>query len=80
MTTNSYDPTRTGNPYIDGVLSGWHWDCNTLRYSFAQSASEYASPYGGYSEPQFDFGPISAQAVQAIREFIMVPVAVPRRG
>ncbi|MBF9234928.1 cadherin domain-containing protein [Microvirga alba] len=70
MAKGAYDPTRTGNPYVDGVLSGWHWDSNTLRYTFPQSPSAYPVNYGGYYEPLFDFSPVSEQAQQAMREFI----------
>ncbi|WP_210485583.1 cadherin domain-containing protein [Microvirga antarctica] len=70
VSSNSYDHNRTGNAYVDGVLSGWHWDRTTLNYTFPQTASAYATDYGGHSEPLFGFQPVSAQMQKATREFI----------
>ncbi|WP_247456292.1 M10 family metallopeptidase C-terminal domain-containing protein [Bradyrhizobium sp. 166] len=43
--------SATNNADIDGLLSGYKWS-GTIRYSFPDAASDYASPYsGGSSEP-----------------------------
>lgn len=42
----------TGNPYIDGVLSGTKWGVTSLTYSFPNSASLYE--YGGERDTGFE--------------------------
>ena len=64
----------TGNPYIDGVLSGVKWS-GTVTYSFPDSASDYPG-MGSYGsdEPLNDFAQISAAqqtAVHAIMQQIV---------
>ena len=36
--------TPSGNPYIDGMLSGYAWNSNNLTYSFPTTAGAYSSP------------------------------------
>jgi Ca2+-binding RTX toxin-like protein len=61
----------SGNPYIDGVLSGFKWN-GAVTYSFPDSPSDYANPYtGGSSEPSHSgFAQISTQQMQAIAHIL----------
>ena len=55
----------TGNPDIDGVLSGVRW-IGTITYSFPDSASDYGANYG-YGEPTAPgFAQISAAQQTAV--------------
>ena len=58
----------TGNPYIDGVLSGVKWS-GTVTYSFPDSPGDYPAGYGS-GEPLNDFVQLSA-AQQTAVHFIM---------
>ena len=59
----------TGNPYIDGVLSGNRWT-GSLTFSFPQVASQYPSSYAG-GEPSTNFAPISVQQQNAVRAILV---------
>ncbi|WP_306768074.1 DUF4214 domain-containing protein [Bradyrhizobium sp. MOS002] len=48
----------TGNPDVDGLLSGYKWTGTTVTYSFPSSASVYPTGYG-WSEPNDGFSPLS---------------------
>ena len=50
----------TGNPYIDGVLSGVKWS-GTVTYSFPDSPSDYPGMGYGSGEPFNDFKQVSAR-------------------
>ena len=53
----------TGDPYIDGVLSGTRWDVSSLTYSFPTSAAYYE--YSG--EPGTNFEAFTAVQQDAVR-------------
>jgi serralysin len=57
---------KTGNLYIDGILSGTRWGVLTLTYSFPASASYYGSPYGS-GEPSSGFEAMTPAQQTAIR-------------
>ena len=43
-TVSTYSPT--GDPYVDGILSGVKWGVSSLTFSFPTDASFYGSGYG----------------------------------
>ena len=51
--------TATGNPDIDGLLTGYKWTSSSITYSFPTSASAYAAGYGD-GEPSDGFSPLSS--------------------
>jgi len=57
----------TGNPYIDGVLSGSKWN-GSFTFSFPQLASQY----GAYptNEPTTNFAPVTFQQREAARAIL----------
>ena len=61
----------SGNPYIDGVLSGLKWN-GPVTYSFPDSPADYANPYtGGNGEPSHaGFAQVSTQQMQAIAHIL----------
>lgn len=69
MAKGFYDSARTGNPYLDGVISGWRWDQNTLTYGFPQTNSVYNLIYANY-EPYQDFKPVSVSMQLAFEGFL----------
>jgi serralysin len=56
----------TGNPYVDGVLSGGKWAVNSLTFSFPTSASYYGSAYGS-GEPGTGFEALTSTQQSAVR-------------
>ena len=58
----------TGNPYIDGVLSGVKWS-GTVTYSFPDSSGDYPAGYGS-GEPLNNFVQLSVTQQTAVH-FIM---------
>ena len=56
----------TGDPYIDGVLSGTRWDVSSLTYSFPTSAAYYE--YSG--EPGTNFEAFTAVQQDAVRKVL----------
>jgi Ca2+-binding RTX toxin-like protein len=71
VAAGSTSVSSSGNPYIDGVLSGLKWN-GPVTYSFPDSPSDYANPYtGGSSEPSdAGFAQISTQQMQAIAHIL----------
>jgi serralysin len=69
-----YDAGRTGNPYIDGVISGYKWPAGTaIHYGFPTTTAPYPSPYGGYTdgaEYNQNFVPVSQFAQETFDAFI----------
>jgi len=57
--------TPTGDPYVDGVLSGVKWAVNSFTYSFPTSASDYGSNYGN-GEPSDNFHAFNATQQAAV--------------
>ena len=57
--------TATGNPDIDGLLSGSAWT-GTITYSFPASASVYASGYGNGEPTAPGFSPAPVAMQQAV--------------
>ena len=55
----------TGNPDIDGVLTGWRW-IGTVTYSFADSASDYSANYGDGEPTATGFAQISTAQQTAV--------------
>ena len=56
----------TGDPYIDGVLSGTRWGVSSLTYSFPTSAAYYE--YSG--EPGTNFEAFTAVQQDAVRKVL----------
>ena len=56
----------TGDPYIDGVLSGTRWGVSSLTYSFPTSAAYYE--YSG--EPGTNFEAFTAAQQDAVRKVL----------
>lgn len=68
MATGVQDNTKTGNPYIDPLLSGWKWDGGPVTYGFAQTLASFPDTYS-YYEPENHFAPVNEmmrQNLQAI--------------
>ncbi|HZH10203.1 MAG TPA: M10 family metallopeptidase C-terminal domain-containing protein [Microvirga sp.] len=69
-----YDPNRTGNAYIDGVMSGYKWPPGTtIHYGFPTTITPYASPYGGSTadtEYNKNFVPVSQFTQETFDAFI----------
>src|SRR4051812_1815880 len=64
MRIGEQHPDITGNPYIDGLLSGYRWQNTSLSYGFAQDTKPYTSGSG----PQFaGFAPVSDETEQTVR-------------
>ncbi len=60
--------SATGNPYIDGVLSGVKWS-GTVTYSFPDSPSDYPAGYGS-GEPLNQFQQLTAVQQQAVHSIM----------
>jgi len=60
--------TTTGDPYVDGILSGIKWGVSSLSFSFPGSGGLYGSSYGsGEQLNNFEaFTPAQQTAVRAI--------------
>lgn len=57
----------TGDPYLNGVLSGIRWGVDTLTFSFPSSASYYGSYSGGEQNNAFEaFTPLQQEAIRTI--------------
>lgn len=56
--------TASGDPRIDGLLSGVAWATTALTYGAPDSRDDYGSTY---LEPLDTLGPLSAQQLQAVR-------------
>lgn len=66
MARGTYDPTKTGNSYIDPLLSGWKWNGSAVSYGFAQSAAVYGNPIFYHNQyPSYHFQPLSERSVAA---------------
>jgi serralysin len=67
-TTSTY--TTTGDPYVDGILSGIKWGVSSLSFSFPSSGSLYGTSYGsGEQLNNFEaFTPAQQAAVRSILE------------
>ncbi|HZH10204.1 MAG TPA: hypothetical protein VEZ24_07535 [Microvirga sp.] len=69
MATGIYDGTKTGNAYIDPLLSGWKWNGGPVTYGFAQSAAVYGDAindyYGQY--PHYHFEAVSIRSMEAFQ-------------
>ncbi len=64
--TSTYGPT--GDPVVNGLLSGSKWAVGSLTYSFPTSASFYGSPYGNArADEQFEaFNSVQQTATRTI--------------
>ncbi len=71
--TATYSPT--GDPYINGVLSGIKWGVNTLTFSFPASASYYGSSYGS-GEQLKNFEAFTSLQQNAVRDVVKMYSAV----
>ncbi|MBB4040066.1 serralysin [Microvirga flocculans] len=69
-----YDATRTGNAYIDGVMSGYRWPTGiTIHYGFPTTVAPYDPSYEsspGDQEFNHDFIPVSAFTAQTFDAFL----------
>lgn len=59
----------TGNPHVDGLLSGRQWLSSSLTYAFPATASVYGFGYGN-GEPEWNFAPVAPAMMQAFRSFL----------
>jgi serralysin len=59
--------TKTGDAYIDGLLSGVKWATTSLTFSFPTDASFYGS---SYTEPTNNFEAFTAQQQDAVRKIL----------
>ena len=64
--TVSY-PSPTGNPYVDGMLSGISWGSPQLTFSFPSDPTFYGSTYGG-GETQVNFEPFTPVQQEGVRD------------
>ena len=58
--------TPTGNPYIDGMLTGLKWDTGSLTFSFPTQSMFYGSAYGK-GEPYNNFEALTTTQQGAVR-------------
>ena len=65
----------TGNPIVDGVMSGGKWAVGCLTFSFPASASFYGSGYGS-GEPGNGFEAFNAAQQAAVRDVLKQYAAV----
>ncbi len=65
--TASVSPS--GNPYIDGVISGVRWGVNTLTFSFPTNASYYGTNYGS-GENNNGFEALNTVQQSAVRSIL----------
>jgi hypothetical protein len=73
MGTTTNKIGATGNPDVDGLLSGFAWTGGSITYSFPSSPTAYPAGYG-VGEPSDGFSPLSA-AEQSLVKNIMSEVA-----
>ena len=57
---------KSGNAYVDGLLSGVKWAVSTFTFSFPTSASLYGSGYGN-GEPASNFESLNSVQQSAVR-------------
>jgi len=69
----TYSPT--GDPYIDGVLTGVKWGVNSLTFSFPSDSTFYGSNYGS-GEPTNGFLAFTATQQTAVRTILQMDSAV----
>ena len=67
--------TPTGDPYVDGVLSGTKWGVTSLTFSFPTDPSYYGSSYRG-SEPTNGFKAFTSVQQGAVRAVLQMYSAV----
>jgi hypothetical protein len=72
-TIATYSPT--GDPYIDGILSGVKWGTTSLTFSFPTDASFYGSNYG-WGEPSNNFKAFNPTQQAAVRTILQSYSAV----
>ncbi|MCC6982141.1 MAG: M10 family metallopeptidase C-terminal domain-containing protein [Bauldia sp.] len=60
---------KTGNSYVDGILTGVRWSVTNLTYSFPTSASFYGAAYGS-GEPGMAFEAMTPAQQAAIRSVL----------
>ena len=68
--------TPTGDPYVDGVLSGVKWGVTSLTFSFPTDPSYYGSSYGAGSEPTNGFKAFTTIQQDAVRAALQMYSAV----
>ena len=68
--------TPTGDPYVDGVLSGVKWGVTSLTFSFPTDPSFYGSKYGAGSEPTNGFKAFTTVQQDAVRAALQMYSAV----
>ena len=65
----------TGDPYLDGVLSGIKWGVTNLTFSFPTDSSFYGTAYGS-GENLNAFEAFTAQQAAAVRDILKMYSAV----
>jgi serralysin len=65
----------SGNPYVDGLLTGVRWAPNSLTFSFPVLGSYYGSPYG-YGETTNNFGALYSTQIVAARAVLTTYASV----
>jgi serralysin len=58
---------NTGDNYVDGILSGYKWSHNYIKFNFPTSASYYPAGYSTADEPHNNFGITTAAQQDAVR-------------
>src|SRR4029078_7959756 len=71
--TATYSPT--GDPYIDGVLSGVKWAANSLTFSFPTDPAFYGVSYGS-GEPNNNFKVFNFAQITAVRSILQMYASV----
>ena len=71
--TATYSPT--GDPYVDGVLSGIKWAVNSFTFSFPIDPTFYGSSYGS-GEPSSNFKAFTAVQQTAVQSVLQMYSAV----
>ena len=61
--------SNTGDPYVDGILTGVKWATGNLTFSFPQDPSLYGSSYGS-AEPTTNFKGFTSVQEAAVRSIL----------
>jgi serralysin len=72
--TNVSTYAPTGDPYVDGILTGLQWATSSLTYSFPTDAADYGNGYGS-GEPQNDFKPLTLAQEDAVKAVLALDAA-----
>ncbi|MBJ6126281.1 M10 family metallopeptidase [Microvirga splendida] len=71
VVTGIYDGTRSGDAYIDGLISGFRWPAGTtITYAFPTTTSSYSPDYKDGEELTSNFAGVSLFMQEAFEGFI----------